>query len=64
MGKIVGVVVGVMPLLSSYGYLLRWQLHGELAELRASLSVETEKTGGLLARRSQSEQLTSRLVED
>ncbi|MFT7472142.1 MAG: cell division protein FtsL [Kiritimatiellia bacterium] len=66
MGKIVGVVVVVMLLLSSYDYLLRWQLNGELAELRSTLSIETQKTSeldGLLAQRSQSEQLTRRLVE-
>lgn len=66
MGKILGGIVVVMLLLSSYDYLLRWQLNGELVELRATLSEEAQKTGeldGLLARRSQSEQLTSRLVE-
>ncbi|MFT4816523.1 MAG: cell division protein FtsL [Pseudohongiellaceae bacterium] len=66
MGKIVGVVVVVMLLLSSYDYFLRWQLNGELAELRSTLSEETQKTGeldGLLAQRAQSEQLTLRLAD-
>jgi len=66
MGKILGGIVVVMLLLSSYDYVLRWQLNGELTELRASLSVETQKTGelsGLLEQRSQSEQLTNRLQQ-
>lgn len=66
MGKILGGIVVVMFLLSSYDYFQRWQLNGELADLRATLGEETQKTGelnGLLAQRSQSEQLISRLEE-
>jgi hypothetical protein len=64
MGKILGGIVVVMVLLSSYDYLLRWQLNGELAPLQVTLREETQKTSelnGLLAQRSQSEQLTRRL---
>lgn len=66
MGKVLGGVVVFMVLLTGYDYFVRWQLNGELVELRASLREETQKTGeleGLLAQRSQSEQLTSRLQE-
>lgn len=66
MGKVLGGVVVLMVLLTGYDYLVRWQLDGELVELRATLSDESRKTGeleGLLAQRSQSEQLTSRLRE-
>jgi len=66
MGKVLGAVVVVMLLLTGYDYVVRWQLNRELVELRATLSEETRKTGeldGLLALRSQSEQLTNRLRE-
>ncbi len=66
MGQILGALLLIMVLLSSYDYFLRWQLNGELAELRVSLREESQKTSeldGLLAQRSQSAQLTSRLQE-
>lgn len=66
MAQVLGGIVVVMLILSSYDYFQRWQLNGELTELRAVLAEETRKTSelsGLLQQRSQSEQLTSRLTE-
>ena len=66
MGQVLGGVVVLMLLVSAYDYFVRWSLDGELAELRLVLQEESQKTSelnGLLAQRSQSEQLTLRLEE-
>lgn len=64
MGQILGGVVVVMVLVSGYQFFSRWQLNSELTQLRATLQEETRKTTELdevLARRSQSDELTERL---
>lgn len=64
MGQILGGVVVLMFLVSSYQLFARWQLNSELEQLRASLEEETRKTDELdevLARRSQNDELTERL---
>ncbi len=64
MGQVIGGVLAIMLLLTSYDFLVRWQLNGELAQLQVTLQEESQKTAeldGLLARRSQSDELTRRL---
>jgi len=64
MGQILGGVVVIMLLISAFQLFSRWQANSTLADLQASLIEETRKTDELdevLARRSQSQELTNRL---
>jgi len=64
MSQILGGMVVLMILVSGYQLFLRWQLNGELEQLRATLQEETRKTDELdevLATRSQNDELTDRL---
>jgi len=64
MAQILGGVVVIMLLTSGYQIFARWQSNSELDELRAILVEETRKTDELddvLARRSQSVELSNRL---
>lgn len=66
MGKIIGGVLGIMLMLSSYDLLVRWSLGNELSEIREVLVVETRKTNEideLLARRSENTVLSNRLEQ-
>lgn len=63
-GQILGVIVAVMVLVTSFDIYTEWSLSGELASLRDALQVETTKTSELdevLARRSLNTVLTDRL---
>jgi hypothetical protein len=63
-GQILGCVVAVMILVTSFDAYTQWRLRGELADLGVTLSEETTKTSELdevLARRSQNNVLTDRL---
>lgn len=64
MAQVLGTVIVVMALISSYDYFARWQLDRELAELQATLQEETRKTNeldGQLAGRSQDAELVELL---
>ncbi len=64
MAQILGVVLAIMIVVSSYEGFTRWQLGAELAELRITLAEETRNTAALdaeLSRRSQNVELSSRL---
>lgn len=64
MAQVLGGIVGMMLLVSAYDVITRWQLNGELSELRSTLAEETRKTDELdeiLARRSQNTELSDRL---
>jgi len=64
MGQILGCIVAVMVLVTSFDIYTQWSLSGELTILRETLSEETTKTSELdevLARRSQNTVLTDRL---
>lgn len=64
MGQILGGVVVIILLTSALLFFSRWQSNSELNDLRATLAEETRKTDELddvLARRSQSEELSDRL---
>lgn len=64
MGQVLGGILVVMLLVTSYDVVARWRLNSELAELRDVLREETQKTSELddvLARRSQNTSLTQRL---
>ncbi|MBL4573770.1 MAG: hypothetical protein JKY86_11945 [Gammaproteobacteria bacterium] len=66
MGQILGSIVAVMVLVTSFDIYTEWSLSGELAVLRETLQEETIKTSELdevLARRSQNTVLTDRLDE-
>ena len=63
-GQILGCIVAVMVLVTSFDIYTQWSLNGELVILRGTLSEETTKTSELdevLARRSQNTVLTDRL---
>lgn len=64
MSQILGATLAIMVLISAYEYFSRWQVSGELVELQASLTEETKKTSeleGILAGRSQNNELSARL---
>ncbi len=64
MGQILGGIVALMVLVSGYQLYMRWQLNGELEQMRVTLQEETRKTDELdevLATRSQNDALTERL---
>jgi len=64
MAQVLGVVLVIMVLVSAVQIFSRWQANSSLAELQATLVEETRKTNELddvLARRSQSEELSNRL---
>ena len=66
MGQILGSIVAVMVLVTSFDIYTDWRLTGELESLRETLREETTKTSELdevLARRSQNTLLTDRLDE-
>lgn len=63
-GQILGCIVAVMVLVTSFDIYTQWKLSGELVDLRVTLAEETKKTSELdevLARRSQNNILTDRL---
>lgn len=65
MGQILCGVIAVMVITSGYQAFSRWQLSGELEQLRMALQEETRKTeelDELLAQRSQNEELDARLA--
>ncbi|MEQ8409331.1 MAG: hypothetical protein RKH07_13755 [Gammaproteobacteria bacterium] len=62
--QIVGGLIGVLVLVSAFNVFSRWQLTGELEQLRITLAEETARTdelGDELARRSQNTALVERL---
>ena len=64
LGQILGSIVAVMVLVTSFDIYTEWRLNGELAMLRETLQEETTKTSELdevLARRAQNTILTDRL---
>ncbi|MBT3531747.1 MAG: hypothetical protein HOF74_00645 [Gammaproteobacteria bacterium] len=64
MMQIFGGVIGLMILVSAFQFFSSWRSGAELEDLRAVLAEETQKTNeldGILARRSQNSELTSRL---
>ena len=63
-GQVLGCIVAVMVLVTSFDIYTQWSLSSELTILRVTLSEETTKTSELdevLARRSQNTVLTDRL---
>ena len=65
MGQVLAGLVVVLLLVSAYDVFNRWQLNGELTQLRATLVEETRKTDELddvLARRSENTALNDRLL--
>ncbi|MFK7865575.1 MAG: hypothetical protein AB8B95_15270 [Pseudohongiellaceae bacterium] len=66
MGQVLGAVIVTMMVMTLFDVFTRWQLEGELNDLRAVLAEETTKTSrldGLLASRSQSDDLSTRLLQ-
>ena len=64
MFQIVGGLIAVLVLVSAFNVISRWQLNGELEQLRITLAEETRRTdelGDELARRSQNTALVDRL---
>lgn len=64
MAQVLGAVIVVMALISSYDFFTRWQLGRELVELQATLQEETARTNeldGQLAGRSQDAELAELL---
>ena len=64
MAQVLGVMIAIMMVVSSYELFTRGQLDTELADLRATLAEESRKTAELdaiLSRRSQSVELSNRL---
>lgn len=64
LAQVLGSVIVVMVLISSYDFFTRWQLGRELADLQATLQEETRKTNeldGQLAGRSQDAELAELL---
>lgn len=66
MGQVLGGIILTMVVIAALDSFTRWQLEGELKQLNQVLAVETTKTNNLdaqLARRSQSTDLSNRLVQ-
>lgn len=66
MGQVLGAVIITMIVVAVIDVITRWQLEGELEDLREVLVQETRKTSDLdsqLARRSQSDDLANRLAQ-
>lgn len=67
MGQVLGGIVLTMIVVAALDVFTRWQLEGELTEVRQVLAVETTKTNGIdaqLASRSQNTDLTARLSRE
>jgi hypothetical protein len=67
MGQVLGGIVLTMIVVAAFDVFTRWQLEGELTQVRQILAVETTKTNGIdaqLASRSQNIDLTARLARE
>lgn len=67
MGQILGGIVLTMLVFTAIDVFTRWQLEGELTQVRQVLAAETTKTNNIdaqLASRSQNSDLIARLVSD